>query len=109
MRMADLWDDRTPAAASARSSPGRERPPSPSAPIGRNARRDGGGGGEAGRGGGMGGLRSGAGRGRDGGVRARGGAYAGGGLSRVSFPEFGIRVNAFLIVALMAPVGWRFA
>src|SRR5947209_13543136 len=40
MRMTDLWDDRIPAAASARRRPWRVRPPSPMAPIRRKLRRD---------------------------------------------------------------------
>src|SRR5206468_7963851 len=40
MRITDLWEDRTPAAASTRRRPGRVRPPRLKAPIRRKLRRD---------------------------------------------------------------------
>src|SRR5438270_8561672 len=40
MRITDLWDDRMPAAASARRRAGRVRPASPRAPIRRKLRRN---------------------------------------------------------------------
>src|SRR5262249_28725032 len=104
MRMTDLWDDRIPAAASARRRPGRGRPPRLRAPIRRELRRERGGGaaggGEGrGRGGGGGGAAAGGG-GWEGGGGRQGGAGAGGGPgggwgTGSSLAAFRRQVNAF--------------